>query len=77
MCSLSYILFYFQLYVESVCGGESEAGGREERVLVLPPALYHALAARRADLAAAASAHLLWDSDTSSIVLLGTGRAHT
>ncbi len=51
--------------------GEEEVWGREERVLSLPPAIYHALANRRAEIAAAGTAHILWDTDTSSVVLLG------
>ena len=61
------IFSFFQQYVESVCG----EGGREEVVVSLPPSIYHALATRRADIAAAGTAHILWDTDSSSLVLLG------
>lgn len=52
-------------------------GGRDERehCITLPPTTYQALSKRRMDISKRVSAHIIWDNDNSSIMLLGSEEA--
>lgn len=52
-------------------------GGRDERehCITLPPPTYQALSKRRIDISSRVSAHIIWDNDNSSIMLLGSEEA--
>jgi ribonuclease ZC3H12 len=49
-------------------------GGQDERehCITLPPTTYQALSKRRMDISSRVSAHIIWDNDNNSIMLLGS-----
>ena len=61
----------FQNYAETLL--VDRGGGQDERehCITLPPTTYQALSKRRMDISSRVSAHIIWDNDNNSIMLLG------
>jgi len=62
-------------YAETLLVDRGGGGDEREHCIPLPPTTYQALSKRRMDISSRVSAHIIWDNDNSSIILLGSEEA--